>query len=121
MQSVVQNTGAKPSSTLQLHIYQGTETNSFVYFEDDGETYKYENGEFYKRRIMFDPANKTIKLGKVEGTFQSKFTGILLDLHNFGDLPVINVNGKDITLKLKSQKEWFVDFPLTNDEIDIKY
>ena len=121
MQSVVQNTGAKPSSNLQLHIYQGTETNSFVYFEDDGETYKYENGEFYKRRILFDPANKTIKLGKVEGTFQSKFTGILLDLHNFGDLPVINVNGKDITLKLKSQKEWFVDFPLTNDEIDIKY
>jgi alpha-glucosidase len=121
MQSVVQNTTEKPSSDLKLHIYYGTTANSFVYFEDDGETYNYENGKFYKRMITFNPANQTIKLAKTEGAFSSKFSSILLVLHDFRDFTGIRVNGQDYTLKLKSDKERMVEFPLTDEMIEIKY
>lgn len=121
MQSVVQNTTEKPSSDLELHIYYGTIANSFVYFEDDGETYNYENGKFYKRLITFNPANQTIKLAKTEGTFSSKFSSILLVLHDFRDFTGIRVNGQDYTLKLKSDKERMVEFPLKDEMIEIKY
>jgi alpha-glucosidase len=121
MQSVVQNTTEKSSPVLELHIYQGTEINSFVYFEDDGETYDYENGKFYKRLITFNPANQTIIIAKREGTFTSKFSSIHLVLHDFGDVRKIKLNGQDYTLKSESDKERISDFPLKNEMIEIKY
>ena len=121
LQSVIQNTSQKPSGSLELHIYNGTDKNTFQYYEDDGLTYDYENGNYNKRMIIFDPANKTIKVTKAEGSFSSKFSGILLNLHDFGEIPSIKVNGQEYSLKLKSKTIWMAEFPLTNDEIEIKY
>lgn len=88
LQSVVQHTGEQPSDTLMVHIYRGTAPNSFEYYEDDGETYRYEQGDFYKRTIRFDPASGSISFGKVEGSHRSKFRYLKLLLHGFnaGDL-----------------------------------
>ncbi|MEI7983229.1 MAG: DUF5110 domain-containing protein, partial [Bacteroidota bacterium] len=121
MQSVVQSTSQKPSPILELHIYNGKKPNSFLYYEDDGTTYQYEKGEFYKRSITFDPVKKSIVLGKVEGSFQSKFSDIRLVLHSFGELMTLKSGAKDYTLKLKSSKERTVELPMTNDEMILNY
>jgi alpha-glucosidase len=121
LQSVVQNTSQKPSPVLELHIYNGDQPNTFIYYEDDGVTYQYENGVFYKRNIRFNPVKKSIELDKVEGTHSSKFNGIMLVLHSFGDILSVKANGKEYSLKVKSGKERTTTIPLTNDEINITY
>lgn len=84
MQSVVQSTNDKGDGLLQIHIWNGNEANSFVYYEDDGISYDYERGVYYKRVIRFDPVNKSISLSAVEGAFKSRFTQLKFVLHGFG-------------------------------------
>ena len=84
MQSLVQSTSIKPTDTLVVNVYQGEVPNKYVYYEDDGESFAYENGAYYKRAIIYNPAKKTISFEKVEGTAASKFNNIKLVLHSFG-------------------------------------
>lgn len=83
MQSLIQTTAEKPTDTLVIHIYKGNINNSFNYYEDDGESYNYEKGDFYKRNIAYNAAQKRIIFDKVEGSFKSKFTKVKLVFHGF--------------------------------------
>jgi alpha-glucosidase len=121
MQSLVQNTTEKPSPVLEIHIFIGSQKNSFTYYEDDGETYNYEQGDYYLRVISFDPITRTISFAKTEGSFKSKFTSVNLVLHDFGDVRGIKVNGQEQTLNVKSEKERMAEFPLKDEMIEIKY
>jgi alpha-glucosidase len=98
MQSLVQTTAEKPTDTLDIHVYKGVINNRFVYYEDDGESYAYENGAFYKRAITYDPAKNTIVFEKVSGSLASKFNNIKLILHGFNDLSSIKINGSQTAL-----------------------
>jgi alpha-glucosidase len=98
MQSLVQSTSQKPTDTLIVHIYKGGVNNHFVYYEDDGESYAYENGSYYKRIISYDPANKTIAFNKADGSLSSKFNKIKLVMHGFNDVTAIKLNGGAATL-----------------------
>jgi alpha-glucosidase len=84
MQNVVQSTNEQGDGLLMLHAWNGTEANEFVYYEDDGITYDYESGAFYKRTIRFDPLKKEITLSAAEGSYLSKYSTIQLHLHGFG-------------------------------------
>jgi alpha-glucosidase len=84
MQSLVQSTSQKPTDTLVVNVYQGEIPNKYIYYEDDGESYAYENGGFYKRTISYDPAKKAIVFDKVEGSAASKFNNLKVILHGFG-------------------------------------
>jgi alpha-glucosidase len=121
MQTLVQNTNEKPSPVLELHIYSGTGKNSFTWYEDDGESYNYENGVYYQRLITYDPGARTIRLEKSEGTYNSKFSSLNLVLHGFGDVKSIMIDGKDYSLIVKSAEERRVEFPLKDERIEIGY
>lgn len=95
MQSLVQTTAEKPTDTLAINIYKGDVNNSFVYYEDDGESYSYEKGDFYKRTIFYDAAKRTITFNRVEGSFKSKFNHIKLVFHGFAPTDKINA-GKNL-------------------------
>ncbi|UYQ92671.1 glycoside hydrolase family 31 protein [Chitinophaga horti] len=84
-QSLVQNTTEKPGDTLFLHVYKGEQPNSFLYYEDDGETYDYEKGQFYKRQIKYEGGQ--LVLEKPEGKRASQFSMLSLVLHGF-DQPI---------------------------------
>ncbi len=99
MQSLVQSTAEQPTDTLVVHVYQGDKANSFVYYEDDGESFAYEDGAYFKRAIQYHPEKKTIAFAGVEGSFQSKFNHIKLVLHGFGNTSRIKVNGKSAKLQ----------------------
>jgi len=121
LQSVIQCTSEKPSPVLELHIFNGDKQNSFCYYEDDGSTYQFEKGQYYKRMIIFDPGNKQISLTGTEGSFPSKFTSILIVLHSFGDIMNLKSDGKEYTLKLRPGNQRSVKIPLKNEEIKIQY
>ncbi|WP_343667198.1 TIM-barrel domain-containing protein [Chitinophaga sp.] len=90
MQSLVQTTAERPNDTLYLHVYKGDTANAIVYYEDDGQTYDYEKGGYYKRTIHYD---HQLVLDKVDGSYTSKFGNISLILHGFGPLQQVKVNG----------------------------
>ncbi|MBL7137671.1 MAG: glycoside hydrolase family 31 protein [Bacteroidales bacterium] len=83
LQSVIQYTDQKPDTTLEIHVYRGAHFNALIYYEDDGTTYNFENGLFYKRFIIFDPKNRKIIFTPTEGSFPSKFTTFKVIFHGF--------------------------------------
>jgi alpha-glucosidase len=99
VQSLVQSTSEQPTDTLVIHIYKGDANNSFVYYEDDGQSFNYENGAFYKRTISYTPAKGELAFAKTEGSLASKFHHIKLVLHGFGSISAIKLNGKQMELK----------------------
>lgn len=90
MQSLVQTTAERPNDTLYLHVYKGDTANAIIYYEDDGQTYDYENGGYYKRTIRYD---HQLILDKATGSYTSKFSNIRMILHGFGSLQQAKVNG----------------------------
>ncbi|MFA8341779.1 MAG: glycoside hydrolase family 31 protein [Rhodothermaceae bacterium] len=96
-QSEVQYTEQKSDGVLTIHVYNGSGNTVFKYYEDDGKTYEYENGIYYKRKITFDGKDKKLILDEVEGSFESRFNKVKVVLHNF--------NNKEISeQKLTSDK-----------------
>lgn len=95
VQSIIQSTADKPTDTLAIHIYKGNEANHFVYYEDDGKSFNYQNGDFYKRVISFNPTKKEIIFNKVEGTYASNFKYLKIILHGFDD--TTQLGGKTLT------------------------
>jgi alpha-glucosidase len=94
MQGLIESTAQNPGDTLFVHVYYGPQ-NAFVYYEDDGETYNYTKGEFYKRNISFNPNANTIEFAKKEGNSGSKFSVVTLVLHGFTNpgLQSVKING----------------------------
>lgn len=103
MQNLIQSTNEKGDGILKLNIWKGSSVNTFTYYEDDGSSYDYQNGIYYKREITFDPAKQQIKLSAVEGAFSSKYNKIEFVLHGFG--------GSKLSLKGKVING---AFPITN-------
>lgn len=99
MQTLVQTTAIKPADTLKLHIYKGTENNTFTYYEDDGKTFEHEKGIYYKRDIVYSGSANTVSLEKVTGQASSAFNQIELILHGFENLQQVKVNDKVISLQ----------------------
>ncbi len=108
MQSVVQFAAQKTDGILYLHVYndKSGKKSIFTYYEDDGETYKYQTKDFAKREMSFESAQKKIILASVEGNRTSKFTSITFIFHGFEALPPeISVGGKKMALSQDSNKE----------------
>jgi len=99
MQNLVQSTNEKGDGILKINIWYDTKGNSFTYYEDDGSSYDYQSGVYYKRDINFDPSKNMISLSAAEGSFISKYNKIELVLHGFkGKLKTFEVNGQPVKL-----------------------
>jgi alpha-glucosidase len=100
MQGLVQSTKERPPDTLFLHLYNGTEKNIFTYYEDDGNTSDYKNGNFCKRNIEFDPSKKLLTILAQEGANASQFKHIALMFHGFDNtVQTITLNGQKYDLQ----------------------
>ena len=61
-------TSEKPIDPLTVYVYAGAD-GAFTLYEDDGQTFAYENGAFARIPITWKDATKTLTLGAREGTF----------------------------------------------------
>jgi len=102
MQSPVEFTRAKNDGILQLHLYKGEEENTFVYYEDDGESFENENGVFYKRTMKY--AGRDFGISAVEGNYTSKFKQLKLMLHGFEGVKSVEVNGRTISFNTETMQ-----------------
>lgn len=108
MQSLVMHAGEQPQDTLFIHLYKGNDNNTFVYYEDAGDGYDYQNGDFHQRELVYTPKASNLTLSDAKGQRQSKFKHIKVYFHGFGALQSVKVNGK----ALGTQQE---RFKLLND------
>lgn len=99
MQSLVQTTATLPTDTLTIHLYNGSKPNQFVYYEDDGKSFDYQKGDFYKRSIAFNPNMHTLTFNAIEGKLKSHFNTIKLILHGFNQVNKLLIEKEKINLK----------------------
>jgi alpha-glucosidase len=103
LQHVIQSTQDAGDGILELHVWPNNEGSSFVYYEDDGNTYDNEKGSYHKRLITLNPTVQTLTLSAVEGSYHSKYTKLIVLLH-----------GSNVTVTSKPVSN-------SNEEIVINY
>jgi alpha-glucosidase len=118
MQGLVQSTKEKGDGILSVHVWKGNAGNSFTYYEDDGTSFDYEKGAFYKRIIRYLPDTRKLVFEPKEGSFTSKFTRIRVVLHGFDTLTGVTVNGKSSNLTSDKGKQ-VVELPNDKETITI--
>jgi alpha-D-xyloside xylohydrolase len=64
----------KAADPVELRVYRGAD-GAFTLYEDEGDTYNYEQGRYATIRIAWDEAKKTLTIGDRAG----EFTGMLKD------------------------------------------
>ncbi|MDP9047140.1 MAG: DUF4968 domain-containing protein [Bacteroidota bacterium] len=107
MQSLIQSTAEQPTDTLFVHIYNGNAKNEFIYYEDDGKSFAYQKGDFYKRVIAFNPEKQTVTFDAAEGSYKSHFKYVKLILHGFNQLTAMQSGSHQ--LKIQDGNFEFID------------
>jgi alpha-glucosidase len=94
MQNVIQSTADKGDGIMHLNIWYGDISSNFNYYEDDGLSYQYRQGDYYKRTISFNPHGREITLQNVQGNYASRFHSVELILHGFPAGSQYTINGQ---------------------------
>jgi alpha-glucosidase len=85
-QSDIQHTGEKPSDTLMVHVYNGTQGTNYLHYEDDGISFDNEQGKYYKRNFIHDVKKRSLTLSAVTGLGNSKFNYLKIVIHGYSGL-----------------------------------
>ena len=64
----LQYTDEKPADPITLMVYAGAD-GRFSLYEDDGTSYGYERGQFARIPLRWDERNRTLIIGRREGSF----------------------------------------------------
>lgn len=80
-QPVVQNTGEMPGQPLRVLIAPAAESES-TYYEDDGESMQYRQGDFVKRRFhqTENAGSKIVEISAPEGTYRPATRDLVLQM-----------------------------------------
>lgn len=97
---VMKSINERDWSTLELRVYPGADA-SFTLYEDDGNTYAYEQGQYAEIPLSWNDKTRTLTIGKRAGQFQGmlasrQFTVVLPD----GTSKTVSYSGKAVSLKL---------------------
>jgi alpha-glucosidase len=101
MQGVIQHTKEKGDGVLSIHLWKGRSETSFVYYEDDGNTYDYEKESYQKMKIDYKPGQELVQFGAKEGNYRSRFERIRLVLHQFDPVSQVMVDGNARPVKVE--------------------
>ncbi len=93
LQSDVDHTGAQHDGTLRIHVYRGGSGSEFVHYEDAGDGLNYLSGEYFRRKITYDPGSESLVFEASEGNYPSDFSRLKLYFHGFSCRSVA-VSGK---------------------------
>ncbi len=97
MQQTIQSTSDRSRSELFIHLYHGGE-GQFVYYEDDGKSFDFQNSGYYRRKLNFDTNKRQFIMSQAEGKFESQFATIQLILHGFDELQELTINEEPMQL-----------------------
>lgn len=98
MQSDVSNTEEMHDGILRIHLYaQDKGESHFTHYEDDGKTFDYQDGAFFKRELIYQAEESKLSLEKASGKQNSSFDKVRVYLHGF-NTDLIFVNGESQAL-----------------------
>ena len=88
------------SDSLQLRIYPGAD-GEFVLYEDEGDSYRYEQGAYSTIRMRWDDAAQVLTIGSRNGSFegmhhQRTFDLVLVSEQRGGGIDLSNVVNKRV-------------------------
>lgn len=87
------------SEVLIIHAYIGSNDSSFVFYEDDGSTFNYHQGEFLRREFKLHANEKKITLTPAEGSAKSAYTSVRFVMHGlYSEVEDVKVNGASVAL-----------------------
>ena len=120
MQNVVQSTADKGDGVMHLNIWYGNISSNFNYYEDDGLSYQYRQGDYYKRAISFNPQGREITIQNVQGKYASRFHSVKLILHGFPSGSKYTVNGQSETI-VENGSLQVLSFQNNNGKISVRW
>lgn len=87
----------KPIEEVTLDIFPGQGSSQFVYYDDDGTSYAYEKGVYYRQEIRASNGSQEIRidLEKPTGTFHPALRTYLIRVHGAG-VNAIKRNGAQL-------------------------
>ncbi|SFA79175.1 MULTISPECIES: glycoside hydrolase family 31 protein [unclassified Bacillus (in: firmicutes)] len=104
--SVIVNGEVKHSTEIKdqkvtLHLYYGNDTEScFKWYEDDGSTFGYENGNYSLTTLTIACEEKEIKIvSSKEGTYTSEISEMELIVHGAEGEVRVSLDGKELRLE----------------------
>ena len=62
------------STPLEIHVYPGAD-GSFTFYEDAGDGYGYEDGEYNRIRMNWDDGLRTLTIGEAARKFSGGLSG----------------------------------------------
>lgn len=87
----------RTATEITLDIFPGPDSTVFTYYDDDGTTYDYERGGYYRQEIRSstDAHATMIELAKPTGTYQTALRTYLLRIHAM-DIKAVTCNGVQV-------------------------
>jgi alpha-glucosidase len=79
-----------------LHVYPGQVASEFLFYEDDGETFAYQQGNFSKRTIRYNPGENKVVLGKSEGRFTSSYNSLTVVIHGSMNIQAMSIHQQPV-------------------------
>jgi alpha-glucosidase len=76
--------GERPVNTVNIDLYPSQKKTKFVFYDDDGKTYDYEKGVYFKQTISMKQSIKgkiTIKLNEKTGSYNPESKTFVLHIH----------------------------------------
>ncbi|WP_077623082.1 glycoside hydrolase family 31 protein [Sediminibacillus massiliensis] len=91
---------------LTLHVYASRKNDRYQYtfYDDDGETFSYENGSYKQLDIEIQCGQEGVNIDVINqtGSYKAPYEQIKVEVHGLEDTQQVTVNGqKDHALKIK--------------------
>lgn len=105
----IQYAGEKPADTLEIRIYPGAD-GQFDLYEDEGDNYNYEKGEYTIIPFTWNEKNQSLTVGKRQGFFPGYLTKRIFNVMLVNETEGVGIAvkytnkqvsyaGKDISIK----------------------
>lgn len=97
-QQVVQFTGQSPIDPLTIEVFPSDSSES-SYYEDDGISFEYEDGEFMKRTFSQRATNRSseIVISKSEGSYMPPPRSTIVLMRDVSKPALVTLNGRTVT------------------------
>ncbi len=82
-QPVMDWTSEHPVATVDVDVFPAATATHFAYYDDDGETYGYQHGEYFAQRLTTHKAGDTVSFSVAapEGSYQPALRHYLVRVH----------------------------------------
>jgi alpha-glucosidase (family GH31 glycosyl hydrolase) len=96
-QPVLDYVGQKPVTEISIDAFPSDQRTSFDYYDDDGSSYAYEHGAYFRQSLSLQQHGDTVtfQTAKPEGSFQPALRTWLLKIHGHA-AQALQVDGKPL-------------------------